>query len=351
MTKFLENLAGHYLVLFLMIASGALFFIAASSERSIQDVIGSYWLRLLLWESVISPILFLRRLLYHESDRELLESDVTARDRFLSQVNTKSAKIAEETWYMIVWVWLQAKLKFACGLIITMLTFGIPAAGSANPTGQKDSADKNGIATSIGETDDRQNKTTLKSEVSRIESLAADGALTEVNYFKITAAGLGKKQGLDSIDWHLPGDQIIELLYWPTIRNDGSKTGFGFAFSPTKGYCQAEFNGSWTLSLAGGKGTLGWQYKKGLSGPKLCPDRFQVNAFRVLWPVGRDCRLGPDSKVVLIDGKHPQYRLGGAVEIKLGKTTLLFRHFAEADGSKPPNTELWLTVPLGEKTY
>lgn len=331
-----------YLVVFLMIASGVVFFVAGKNGEPIDKVFRRYFWRLVLWELAISPFLFILTLVFaKEETNKWRKEHIAVRDLFLQNVTQKAEKTVKEAWYAIAWIWLEAKIKFACGFLIGMLSFGTPSMVMASE--ENGINDNETIATTVSQ--ESQDNRSWTGQITSWNSWTSDGVNSNMQMFRLQGNSFGKQIGYEFLQWKT--DQVNEFLIWPDESDKSSKFGIGFQQS-MKGACYFELNGIQSFKAFGGNGSVFWQGKKGLSG-NLSPDMFAINSAKITWPLSNKIQIGPDSKLKLVEGKAPVYRLGGVLDWQIETNTKIrFRYFVGMDGIKP-NTEIWLfyALPLG----
>lgn len=328
-----------YLICFLLVAVGYCFIKAAITGIPIYSVIRSNFLRLVLWEMFATIPLFLYGLVFRKEDLGKWEKDVKKlRNSFLEHVSEGGTQLARQTWYMVLWFWLETKVKLATGLMITFLSSGlVPVlAAPASQNKETTTAAKQGDQVKDGE----KVVPTVTFWFEEAKGTTSQGQFMNLDFVdekgKVT-------RSIDLMRWNPnTSNSTDELQYWPNSQS--SQIGLGIQIDQHGG-SWAEINGLHNFSAIGGKGSILWQTKVGMSGP-LSPNTFQINTCNLTWQANRSLQLGIDSKLRFMEGVRPTYKIGGVANLKLGDVKLKLRHFVGFDGNSP-STELWLVLPLG----
>lgn len=335
MNEIIQVLLTDYLLLFLMIATGVIFIIAGINGISIQRAIGRYFWRTILWELFCAfPVAIWGFIFYRDNPIGWAEHTTVIREQIVGDITHVGTEAAQKTWYAVMWFWLEAKLKFACGMLIAMFSAGIPAAAAPTGNGNQDGGQ---AKVSIGKKKDSEDRwETIFVQQTEFKQ-GAFSFMQEID-------AKNRRTEAEFLLWSSLKKRTFEFLFWPNRAK--SRIGMGFSID-TSGSCYGELNGTHAFDVfGGGKGFFFWQAKKSIFGLDQKPDCFQINGLRATWPVGNKLAIGPDSKLSVTDRQSPTYRLGAILEVKLGAIKLRLRQFWNHNGSQP-SFECWLFAPLG----
>jgi hypothetical protein len=326
--KIIETWSQYYLSFFLMIICGGLLYVSGKEQVPMYKLLKKNLFRIVVWDLLVAPILYPVYWVVFLGDTYEMRRYYEVRDRFLGRISEEGQKAAREVWYLATWLWIETKFRFACSLLIGVLSFSPAAATETNQKG-------------VGQTDDA----TTTSQTMAVGVYAqTPGKFPCQIYGLVHSWQEGKRSSeIDLLHWQLPTSSMKEIIYFPSLKEKGLSLGLGASVDSNSQSC-VETHWKYFFSVFGGNGNLYFQAQKSLNG---LPDYLEVNNFKIIWQVGRNLQIGPDTKMMLTTGQPPVFRAGVVADFKLGQLIVRFRHLMEFPSSMPPNNQVWLFLPLG----